>query len=232
MGEDPLASMGYVPAAPEARDAPRRRRRRGPRRGPGRARTLVSLAVLVGFLGVTGAVVVPFVVDAVQSIDDQLDDPSFLPKGEDEPDRTPPVGLQRESLVLRGNLVPALRRLEARSGDGRVRLLRIAPDRIDAQVITAEGRMRNIQHRFTGETQVLSDTALPGAATRGTFAWSAVEPSAPRRIVERALRGKSKRELEYLVLLDAAGLRWSAHLSGGDAFTARPDGRGVRRIGS
>ena len=113
-----------------------------------------------------------------------------------------------------------------------MRLLRIAPDRIDAQVVTAEQRVRNLQHRYTGETQVLSETSAPGIAAAPSFAWSQVNPSAPRRITQRAVRGGSSRELSYLVLLNTGELRWSAFLSSGVGFTADAAGRDVRRIGS
>lgn len=185
-------------------------------------RALVAVAVLMIAFGAV----------AVQSLSEDIEDPPTLPRGEDEPDATPPAGLQKRSLVLRGNLAPALRRLERRSGGGRVRLLRIAPDRIDAQVITPELRLRNLQHRFTGETQVLSDRSAPGAGTLATFTWKDVDASAPRRLAERAVRGGSSRELSYLVLLETSRLRWSAFLADGTGFSAGPDGRGARRIGS
>ena len=245
-GEDPLAAMGWddpgtaVETGPVTTAAPPTHERAldlapgavpGAPRRPRILRAVVVTLVAVAFLGGIAALAVPRIVDAVQSIDDELGDQPFLPQGDDAPDATPPAGLQRESLVLGGNLVPALRRLQARSGASRVRLLRIAPDRIDAQVVTAERRMRMVQHRYTGETQVLSDTSSPGVASQATFSWSQIDASAPRRIVRRAVRGKSSRELSYLVLLDAGGLRWSAFLSSGAGFTAGADGRGVRRIG-
>lgn len=201
-----------------------------PRRSP-LPRAVVAVVTVLAFLAIVAAILVPRVVDAVQSIGDDVKDKPFVPKGAEEPDATPPVGLQRRSLLRRERLVPALHRLEARSGGGRVRLLRIASDRIDAQVITAKGRLRNIQHRFTGSTAVLSDTSSPGLSTRATFAWSEVDANAPRRITERTTRGTSSRELSYLVLLHTGDLRWSAFLADGTGFTAGADGSGVRRIG-
>lgn len=237
VGEDPLGAMGWEDtgiAAPPTALAPESAPGAAPGtpRRAGVLRALISVVVVVAALGGVAVIAVPRVVDAVQSLEDELEDQPVVPRGADEPDATPPAGLQRGSLVLRGNLAPALRRLEQRSDGGRVRLLRIAADRIDAQVITPEQRLRNLQHRFTGETQVLSDTSAPGIGTAATFAWDDVDPSAPRRIVERAVRGKSSRELSYLVLLDTGRLRWSAFLDSGTGFTAGPDGRGVRPIGS
>ena len=245
-GEDPLAAMGWddsavvsEPGAVATAPPPAHERAvgvapgalPGAPRGPRLARALVAVVTVFAFLALVGAILVPRIVDAVQSLGDELEDRPFVPKGADEPDATPPAGLQRGSLLRRENLVPALRRLEERSGGGRVRLLRIASDRIDAQVITAKARLRNIQHRFTGETEVLSDTSSPGMSTRATFAWSEVNALAPRRITQRTTRGTSSRELSYLVLLDAGELRWSAFLADGTGFTATADGRGVRRIG-
>jgi hypothetical protein len=248
VGEDPLAAMGWDDAGVATQSAPRESPQESPRheratglapgampgapRRAGVLRALISLVVVLVLLGTLAVIAVPRVVDAVKSLTDELEDPPSLPRGEDEPDATPPAGLQKGSLVLRGNLAPALRRLEQRSDGGRVRLLRIAPDRIDAQVVTPDRRLRNLQHRFTGETVVLSDTSAPGAGVLTTFRWNDIDASAPRRLAERAVRGRSSRELSYLVLLDAGGLRWSAFLASGSGFTAGPDGRGARRIGS
>jgi hypothetical protein len=185
--------------------------------------------VVLAVVAIVAAITASVIVDTARSQKEQ--DKPFVPKGRDEPDATPPVGLQRGSLLVRENLAPALRRLEARSGRGRVRALRIASDRVDAQVVTARGRLRTIRHRFTGETAVLSDTASPVHSTRATFAWSEVDTHAPRRIAQRVLRDRPARELSYLVLLDSRALRWSAFLTSGADFSATADGRDVRRTG-
>ena len=192
---------------------------------PGRDMLLVAIAVVA----ILATVTVPRIVDAAWRLKDQKQ--AYVPKGTPEPDATPPAGLERGSLLRRENLAPGLRELEAHSGGGRVKVLRIASDRVDAQVITAKRRLRTIRHRFTGETLVLSDTSSPGLSPRATFAWSEVDASAPRRIIRRAARGTSPRELSYLVLADAGQLRWSAFLASGAGFSARADGRGVRPSG-
>ena len=241
--EDPLASMGWADEGTSAQTktvevdhaappAPHTRTRTIRIGRPRMFRALFSTLVVLAFLGSVAAIAVPRIVDAVGSLEDQLEDGPRVPSGSGGSDEPPPSGLQKTSLVLRGNLAPALRKLEQRSGRGRVRLLRIAPDRIDAQVITADNRLRNLQHRWTGETQMLSDTSAPGSSALPTFGFSDINASAPRRVATRALEGKSSRELSYLVLNDAAGLRWAAFLSSGTGFTARADGRGVKRIGT
>lgn len=219
--DSPPAAIGWV-ALPAAL--------RRPRLWP----ALGAALAVVALLAAIGAFAAPRAIDLVQSLSDEEQDASFLPSGRGGgPDTPPPAGLQRGSLVRRGNLVPALRRLEQRSGGGRVRMLRIAPDRIDAQVVTAERRLRTLRHRHTGETVVLSDTSVAASSAGATFAWDEIDASAPRRIIQRAVRGGSSRDLSSVVLHDAgarAGLQWSAFLAGGVGFTADAEGRRVRRI--
>ena len=92
--------------------------------------------------------------------------------------------------------------------------------------------MRSFQRRFSGELQMLSDTSAPGLQRAPAVRWSQVNASAPRRIARRMLAGgRSSRELDYLVLLNAAGVRWSSFRTDGVHFTASPDGRTVSRVG-
>jgi hypothetical protein len=142
----------------------------------------------------------------------------------------PPRGLQPGSLLRRANFTVALRRLRAQA-KGRPRNLRVEAERIDVQVVLRDGRLRSAQARWDGEIRVISTTSTPIGALP-SFAWSAVDRGAPQRIV-RSATGRARKPasaFNYAVLLDAAGLRWSAFLKTGEGFIATSSGRVERQI--
>jgi hypothetical protein len=238
-GAPPHATPTQMPATAARRPAhhrPATTRAYGrPSGGRRAARGLVVLAVLAAGIGAVALYAVPGIRDAVDEISRQIDEAGDLaaPGGDaaggGSSEARPPTGLGRRSLLLRGNLAPALRRMRARAG-GRLLMLRVAPDRIDAQVVTQDGRLRSAQARHDGQVAIISDVEAQGARGAGTYSWSQVNASAPRRIVRAMQRGRPTREVGYLVLMNAGGLRWSAFRQDGTGFTARADGRGVTRI--
>lgn len=141
-----------------------------------------------------------------------------------------PRGLQRGSLLRRANFTVALRRLRAEA-KGRPRNVRVEAERVDVQVVLRDGRLRSAQARWDGEIRVLSTTPTPIGGLDG-FAWSAIDRGAPQRIV-RSATGRARKPasaFNYAVLLDAAGLRWSAFLKTGEGFIATSSGRVERQI--
>ena len=137
----------------------------------------------------------------------------------------PPGALDRRSMILRGNLAPALRGLQREMG-GRPRVVRVEAERVDV-VAQRGGDVVVGQARWDGRPRVLSRS--PGGTTVGTYAWGDVDLSAPRRAVRGALRraGRPSSALQYLVLMDAAGLRWTVVVTGapGGFVSADPSGR-------
>ena len=111
--------------------------------------------------------------------------------------------------------------------------LTLAPEDLAALVAAgrAEGGVDNI-------TVLVADVVETADGLVGAPADAADTPSHAgastvlAAAAERAVRGKSSRDMSYLVLLDAAGLHWSAFLSSGTGFTANADGRAIRRLGS
>lgn len=202
------------------------------------------IGLIVG-LGAIGAFVVPAVIDAVDSAKKTIDDATpSIDVPDDDPGgggggghgggkrakaKRPPRGLEQASLLRRGNLAPALARLKRITKSSQVRLIRIDAQSIVVQTATSGGKTRLARATWQGDATVLSTSAGGGGTT---FAWSAVDPSAPNRIVRAMTRGRSSRAFDYLVLIDAAGLRWSAFLkNGGGTFQAQPDGSGVSKVG-
>jgi hypothetical protein len=238
-------------AAPEpARRAARRQARRTPRlpappRVPRvRRRSNAGCAfsvVVLGFIVIVATPIVSDVLDAIDSIEEGIDSPPNAPTpgpgprdGAEQRERErgrparPPQGLARGSLLRRENLAAALRRLQRRTGSQRVRLLRVDAQAIFAITVLADGRSRVARATWEGDAEVTTTTPGGGGAT--SFRWSQVDAAAPARIVRATTRGRSSRA-DYLVLLDAAGLRWSLFLKGGARYSASLDGRSVTRAG-
>ena len=143
-----------------------------------------------------------------------------------------PRGLQRRSLLARRNLAPALRRLRT-SGLGRLRSLRIAPERIDAQLLTRGGSLRSVQLRFDGELRRLS-VGSGGFGGLPTIAFSDVDPAAPSRLARGAARrsGRSLNQVDYVVRINAGTLGgWTVVMRGGGQFLGDDRGTITRRIG-
>jgi hypothetical protein len=202
------------------------------------------IGLIVG-LGAIGAFVVPAIIDAVDSVEKSIDDATpdiDVPKdsggggggggnggGKREKQTRPPRGLEQASLLRRGNLAPALVRLKRITKSSQVRLIRIDAESIVVQTVASGGRAKLARATWRGDASLLSTSAGGGGST---FSWSEIDASAPNRIVRAMTKGRSSRSFDYLVLIDAVGLRWSAFLKNGrGTFQAEPDGRGVSKVG-
>lgn len=145
--------------------------------------------------------------------------------------RTPPAGFARGSLLLRANFAKALAIL--RPEGSRLRTLRVAPDRIDASIVTAKGAMKQVQVTWEGRLQVFS-TSGPGFPLAGTFTIDQLARAAPFRLaasaVERA--GRTPASVDYMVALGLPTAQgWTVVLkNGGGQYIADHGGRITRRI--
>ena len=147
------------------------------------------------------------------------------------PPATPPKGVDHGSLVLRTNFGAAMRRLST-SGRGRLHSLRVAPDRIDVQLLTKTGRLRMIQIRPGGGVRELNTTGT-GFSHLQTIPFAAVNSAGPFRMVSAAAKrlGRNARSVDYLVLTDFAGRRiWSVFFKDGKHFIGDVSGRLERQI--
>ena len=225
-GEDPLAEMGWSTegtVAPEARPtdvAAPERTRRGRRSNAGCA---ASVPVL-GFIVVVFAIVVPNVLDASDTADEG-GDRTPTPRVQ----VAPPQGLDARSMLRRGNLAPAVRDLRRVTEGIELGTLRVDAQSVQVSVLIPGNRMRIARTTWDGEPRVLA-TAAAGGVAGIAFPWQDADLSAPARIVRATTRGRP-RSFDYAVLIEGAGLRWSAHLKDGTQFTASPDGREVTRVG-
>jgi hypothetical protein len=223
----PMAMPGFdvpAPAAPVIRV-----RRRG---GVG---CLVGLVILIAIVAVPIVALVSFVDEAGNTIDeitgaiDSAPDVAPVPVAPEPPAR-PPTGLGGASLVSQPNFGKALARLE-KAGIGRVTFIRLAPERLDAQLVKGS-RQRSAQVTFEGD--VTRGPTAPGGGNLATVPFSAIDRSAPARLVRASAARFSVREkgINYLVLsfFPGEGHRWVAYFKNGTYVLGDRHGAVVRRI--
>ena len=186
---------------------------RPPRRSHRGLAALLLLIAVVGGIGLAANAVVTKVEDGINGV-------------LDEADLVPPANSQRGSLVRRANFADALAAMRE-SGLGRLFSLRVAPDRIDASLIAADGRMHNVQINAAGELRELS--ASPGP-DQPTTAYNRIDPKAPERLARTgAARAKVRaRSINYLVLNPGKPLTWGAYYKGGEIVIGDAHGRPQR----
>ena len=188
-----------------------RRRRRG-----GMARLVLTLAILGG----VGLAVVNVGSRVEGGIDDIVDS---LPTTVDpEP---PATGITGDSLVQRSNFAAAVASLKS-AGLGRPLSMRVAPDRIDATLLTTGGRLHQVQVTPDGELRELASSDGPQAHT---VPYAAIDPAAPERLVRAgATRKFPARSIDYLVLSAGPPVSWGAYYKGGRIVLGDAHGRKQR----
>jgi hypothetical protein len=244
IGQDTLAGLGgggssqpsAVPASSEtaptleaAASVVRVRRRSG-------VGCLVGLVVLIVLVAGPIVALVSFAGSAEDTFDDVTGVFDSAPDAEpDAPAASgqakPPSGLSGASLVSRAGFGKALARIEG-ARMGRIGFLRLAPERLDAQLVKGS-RQRSAQLDFEG--QLTRGPAARGGASVDTVAFASIDRSAPARLVRRSAARFPVREkgIDYLVLMPYAGEghRWIAYFKNGIYVQGDRNGRVVRRIG-
>jgi hypothetical protein len=127
------------------------------------------------------------------------------------------------SLLKPAALKAALARLPA----GDIEWLRVAPDRINANVIV-KGKMHAVMVSAGGE---VSDFATPA---NGGSGFVKVNSAAPSRIARTAAKraGRNVGSVSYLVLIHIPGKdEWQLYFDGGMHFSASANGKKVHRVG-
>ena len=222
-----------------ARPTPRARRRRPV------ARLVRAVVVLAVVIAVAGSVIGALVDEGVERADrfardfapPDIDVPS-VPRaagesagGDGAQAQRPPRGLSAGSLLRPAAFGRAIARLRT-GGYGRLGNLRVAPERIDATLVTKDGRLRQVQIVPGGAVRVIGTTGAGFAGAR-TMTMNDIVASAPSRLTRSAARrlGVPAGRVNYLVLSEFAGTRqWNAYFKGGQIFAANERGRITRRI--
>lgn len=141
-----------------------------------------------------------------------------------------PRGLDRGSLLEEDAFRAAMAQVRRVAPAGaRISALRVAADRVNAEVLAGR-RVLEISKPWDSKARIVSR----GAATDGDEAlitFGELDAAAPQRATMAGARsaGVTVREVDYLVLFEAVGLRWNGFLVDGKGlFSTSPDGRTLR----
>ena len=123
-----------------------------------------------------------------------------------------PVGLAAGSLLRPAEFERAIGVL--RDAGGRADTLRVAPARIDTQLVSGD-RARIVQVRPGGELHEITTVSGVGASSP-VLNWNRIDPGAPQRLTRAAARRLriSPSQIDYLVL-SAALAQWGAYFKNG-----------------
>jgi hypothetical protein len=245
-GEDSLAGMGWkssagsatpkaattpAPAKPTMTagdlppDGPAPAWTPGPRRSSVRRRRRGAVGVIVplfviGFI----ALAIGGTITAFNAGSDALDGIASRIDSATDGTATPSTARTGASLMNRKALKAALAKLP----QGQIELLRLAPDRLNANVIV-DGRMHVVQVSAGGD---VSDITTPAT---GRDAPIAVNTAAPMRIARTAAKraGRRPSDVDYLVLIHILGKdQWQLYFKD-DAlhYAASANGKRVHKVG-
>ena len=167
-------------------------------------------------------------------------EPSPVPPARSAPPATPrrvaappatPRGVGRGSLLRPFAFGAAIKRLR-NGGFGQLTNLRVAPERIDATLLTKGGALRHVQIVPGGELRRFG-TATGGFRGVPTMSLAAIDSGAPQRLTRSAAErlGIVPGRVNYLVYTRFGGItQWNVYFTGGQIFSADARGRITRRI--
>ena len=210
----PEAAGGAAPSERVSPPPPRlsRPRRTIVRRRRGGLAGLIVVAIVLAGVGLVANSAVEQGRDIIRRIQPPLAEPA-------------PTGLQARSLVRAENFRNALDTL-AGAGLGRPTSIRIAPERVDAELIK-DGQVHNVQ--ITPDGRLKDFGSGPGIGT--PFAFKAIDPTAPERLVRRgANRAHPARTINYVLITPGSPLTVAAYFNGRIVIGDR-HGRPQRVIG-
>ena len=204
-------------------------------------RGVIFLGIVIALLGGVIGTLVGEGVDRVEEFGRELEAPDVQVPAVPGSDEESPSGRAQATLPARGLSVTSLLRPAAfgkamtrlrTGGYGRLTHLRVAPDRIDATMVTKDGRLRQVQVVPGGAVRVIG-TSPAGFTGARTMTLKGIVAAAPSRLT-RSAAGRLKQpasRVDYLVLSEFAGARqWNAYFKGGETFSADARGRITRRV--
>jgi len=251
IGEDTLGGLGSgatadpapedgspaEPVAAEPEPTPASQPRAEHRSDTGPARRLLSggrwLIVLVSVLVLFVVPVVAGVVALVNTVGDATEVVrGGIKEGLEARPVTPakptvaPKGIAGRSLVRKANFAAALRNL--RSSELRLRSLRLAPERIDVQLLTRDGRLRSQQVQPGRAIRQFGPDSGPGFDQSNTIPFALLKAGAPQRLARSgaAKLGVPVSTLQYLVpTLFSGKITWAAYFKRGRYVLGDASGR-------
>ncbi len=212
--------------------------------GFGVGRLVRAVIIIVVLFAVFGGIISTLVGEGVDRAEDfsrEFNTPDVQVPAVPGADESSPSGRAQAALPARGLSVTSLLRPAAfgkamtklrNGGYGRLTNLRVAPDRIDASMLTKDGRLRQVQVVPGGAVRVIgtSPTGFTGART---MTLQGINRNAPSRLT-RSAAGRLKlpaSRVDYLVLSEFGGARqWNVYFKGGQIFSADSRGQITRRI--
>jgi hypothetical protein len=187
----PPPTFTAAPAQPQPQQpAPQRPYVSIPMRPPGRRRSRRGVGVVILFVVII--IVAPLVGGAI-AVFNTVDNATDVVRGGIKeglraiPTATvqgpAPKGVTGRSLVRRANFSAALRKLS--SSELRLTHLRLAPERIDAQLLTRGGSLRSMQVQPGGAVTQLGPDSGPGFDSASTISFSKLNAGAPQRLARQ-----------------------------------------------
>lgn len=237
----PTATAGSAPPRTRERSLPRTP---GAMQRPVLTRVIRWALALAIVTAVLGSVIGALVGEGVERADRfvrEFEPPDVQVPAVPGTDENRPSGRAQATLPARGLSVNSLLRPAAfgkaitrlrTGGYGRLTNLRVAPDRIDASLLTRDGRLRQVQIVPGGAVRVIG-TSGAGFAGARTITLKGIFAGAPNRLT-RSAAGRLEQpasRVDYLVLSEFGGARtWNVYFKGGQIFSADPRGRITRRV--
>ena len=142
-----------------------------------------------------------------------------------------PVGLEQGSLLRPAKFREAIAQIRRRGG-GKLQNLRVAPERIDATLISDRGTLINVQVSATEGYRRFSESG-PGFTASDAVPFGKLDARIPRKVTRAAAErvGAPVDQINYLVpSLSDGKVVWGAYFKNGAIFLADARGRITRRI--
>jgi hypothetical protein len=190
---------------------------------------LIAFGVLLTILGVLTAAIVGLV-NSVDVKTGGVSGPAKIIPDAIKP-KPAPKGLGAGSLVRQDNFTAALTQIRTKGG-GRLTHLRVAPDRIDAQLLTRAGRLRSVQVKPGGTLERFGPDSGAGFDQSTTIPFARLNPAAPQRLARAGAEriGVPVATLQYLVPTKFNGrLMWAAYFTRGRYVLGDASGRFQRK---
>ena len=135
--------------------------------------------------------------------------------------------------MRRANVAAALRQLQTPTA-AELTHLRLAPERIDATLLTRAGRLRNVQVKPGGRLERFGPDSGPGFDSASTIPFSRLNPGAPQRLAaprrRAASTSRSRRSSTRSRPCSAATLTWAAYFKRGRYVLGDAPGRFQRKL--
>ena len=227
---DPLGGPASAPAAPPQQPPAQGGRQRvvlapgmRPRK---RRRGMARLIVLLIFGWITFNVI-----SGIAGKVDEVARTITIPNVSRPEAKPPPAGLEPGSLLRPAAFERAIAQIRRRGG-GKLENLRVAPERIDATLITDRGTLVNVQVSATEGYRRFSESG-PGFTASDTVPFSKLDARIPQKVTRAAAErlGSPVGTIDYLVpSLSDGKVVWGAYFKTGAIFLADARGRIIRRI--